>query len=233
MPSTVPNVAGCAIRAVDLTKSYANSATPVFALGGVSFEVGRGERVALLGKSGSGKSTLLNLLGGLDRPSAGGLHVAGQELHRLSARELASFRSGAVGMIFQSFNLIHSRTALENVELPMVFAGVPRRQRRAEARQALTAVGLAARMNHLPAQLSGGESQRVAVARCLVNRPEVLLADEPTGNLDSATAGEVVALILGHVQKSGATLVLVTHDEDLAGVCTDRVLRLKDGQLLP
>ncbi|MGH7193038.1 MAG: ABC transporter ATP-binding protein, partial [Candidatus Saccharimonadales bacterium] len=135
------------------------------------------------------------------------------------------------GMIFQSFNLIASRTALENVELPMVFAGVPRRQRRAEARRALEAVGLGARLDHRPAQLSGGESQRVAVALALVNRPEVVLADEPTGNLDSATAREVIALILDHVRDHGATLILVTHDEELARQCTDRVVRLKDGEI--
>jgi len=227
-----PVGAGCAIRAANLTKSYGSSAAPVYALRGVSLEVQRGEQVALLGKSGSGKSTLLNLVGGLDRPTAGGLEVGGRDLFRLSGRELARFRSSGVGMIFQSFNLIPSRTALENVELPMVFAGIPRRQRRAEARQALEAVGLGTRLNHRPAQLSGGENQRVAIARSLVNRPEILLADEPTGNLDSATAREVVTLILEHVRARGATLILVTHDEDLARACTDRVLRLQDGRML-
>jgi predicted ABC-type transport system involved in lysophospholipase L1 biosynthesis ATPase subunit len=221
-----------AIGAVDLTKAYGTTATPVYALRGVSLEIQRGERVALLGKSGSGKSTLLNLLGGLDRPTAGSLKINDLELGKLSARELARFRSTVVGMIFQSFNLIPSRTALENVELPMVFAGRPRRQRRAEARQALEAVGLGARLNHRPAQLSGGENQRVAIARSLVNRPEILLADEPTGNLDSATAGEVVSLLLDHVRARGATLVMVTHDEDLARACTGRILRLQDGLMV-
>jgi predicted ABC-type transport system involved in lysophospholipase L1 biosynthesis ATPase subunit len=228
-----PADADLAIRAVALTKSYGSAAAPVHALQGVSFEVRRGERVALLGKSGSGKSTLLNLLGGLDRPTAGSLRVAGRDLGRLPGRELARFRSRAVGMIFQSFNLIPSRTALENVELPMIFTGRPPRRRRAEARQALEAVGLAARLHHRPAQLSGGESQRVAIARSLVNRPEILLADEPTGNLDSATAREVIDLILDHVRAWAMTLVLVTHDEELAAACTDRRLRLKDGQLQP
>jgi predicted ABC-type transport system involved in lysophospholipase L1 biosynthesis ATPase subunit len=134
-------------------------------------------------------------------------------------------------MIFQSFNLIPSRTALENVALPMVFAGIPSRERRDEARRALEAVGLADRLEHRPAQLSGGESQRVAVARALVNRPQILLADEPTGNLDSGTARDVVALIREHIERHVTTLVLVTHDEELAASCTDRVLRLKDGQL--
>ncbi len=224
---------GPVIRAVDLTRLYGTAATPVYALRSISLQIERGERVALLGKSGSGKSTLLNLLGGLDRPTAGSLHVAQQELDRLSGRELARFRSLSVGMIFQSFNLIASRTALENVELPMIFAGRPRRERRDEARRALESVGLGARLGHRPAELSGGESQRVAVARALVNHPQILLADEPTGNLDSVTAREVVTLIKDHVQKHGTTLVLVTHDEELAANCTHRVLRLKDGQLLP
>ena len=175
---------------------------------------------------------MLNLLGGLDRPSSGGLRVEGHDLGRLSNREMTCFRSATVGMIFQGFNLIPSRTALENVELPMVFAGRPRRERRAEARRALEAVGLGARLHHRPAELSGGESQRVAIARALVNRPEVVLADEPTGNLDSATAREVIALILDYVSTQGKTLVLVTHDEELAVSCTGRVLRLADGRLV-
>ena len=221
-----------AVRAVGLTKAYGKAQAAVYALRDVSLEVRRGERIALLGKSGSGKSTLLNLLGGVDRPTAGGLEVAGRELDRLSSRGLARFRSAAVGLIFQSFNLVPSRTALQNVELPMIFAGLSRSRRRIEARRALEAVGLAERVEHRPAQLSGGENQRVAIARALVNRPEVLLADEPTGNLDSTTAREVMTLIADHIHKSGATLILVTHDEELAAECTDRVIRLKDGQLI-
>jgi ABC-type lipoprotein export system ATPase subunit len=220
------------IVAVDLIKSYGSAASPVTALRGVSFAVNRGERVALLGKSGSGKSTLLNLLGGLDHATSGRLQVGGQELDQLSRRELARFRSATVGMIFQSFNLIPSRTALENVELPMVFAGRPPLERRQSATEALRSVGLAERLHHRPTELSGGENQRVAVARALVNRPAIVLADEPTGNLDSATAQEVMRLILDHVENFRATLVLVTHDEELARTCTDRVIRLKDGQLL-
>ncbi len=221
-----------AVRAVDVTKSYGGSTAPVFALRGVTLDIRRGERVALLGKSGSGKSTLLNLLGGLDRPTTGALRVAGHELDRLSGRELARFRSASVGMIFQSFHLIPSRTALENVELPMIFSGHAPSQRRAEGRRALEAVGLTARIYHRPTQLSGGENQRVAIARALVNRPQILLADEPTGNLDSVTAHEVIAGIRDHVTRHHATLILVTHDEELAADCTDRVLRLKDGQLV-
>ena len=220
-----------AIRAAELTKSYGTGPNPVFALRGVTLAIERGERVALLGKSGSGKSTLLNLLGGLDRPTQGALTVAGHPLERLSVRDLARFRSTTVGMIFQSFNLVPSRTALENVELPMIFSGRSPCERRDEARRALERVGLGARLEHRPAQLSGGEHQRVAVARALVNRPEILLADEPTGNLDSGTAREVMALILEHVELHGATLILVTHDEELAGASTTRVLRLRDGQL--
>jgi predicted ABC-type transport system involved in lysophospholipase L1 biosynthesis ATPase subunit len=223
---------GVIVRAAGLTREYGTPRAPVHALRGVSFEIRRGERVALLGKSGSGKSTLLNLLGGLDRPTAGTARVAGQELGRLGRSALARFRLGTVGMVFQSFNLVPWRTALQNVELPLVFAGLPPRQRRERARRALEAVGLGERLHHRPAQLSGGESQRVAVARALVNAPPVLLADEPTGNLDSATAAEVVALLDAHVREHGTTLLLVTHDEDLARSCTDRVLRLHDGRLL-
>jgi predicted ABC-type transport system involved in lysophospholipase L1 biosynthesis ATPase subunit len=228
-PSDDPRVA---IRAVELTKTYGTKAAPVQALRGITLEVERGERVALLGKSGSGKSTLLNLLGGLDHPTSGGLRVGGWDLDRLSRREMARFRSATVGMIFQSFNLIHARTSVENVELPMIFAGRAPRERRESARSALESVGLAERLHHRPSQLSGGENQRVAVARALVNRPEVVLADEPTGNLDSQTARQVMGLILGHVRENGATLVLVTHDEELAATCTDRVVRLKDGLLI-
>jgi putative ABC transport system ATP-binding protein len=175
----------------------------------------------------------MNLLGGLDRPTSGSLAVAGNDLAKLNGKQLARFRSTTVGMIFQSFNLIPSRTAFENVELPMVFSGFSPRQRRIEANKALEAVGLGARLRHRPSQMSGGENQRVAVARSLVNHPQIILADEPTGNLDSATAREVMDLILNHVKTHGATLILVTHDEELARTSTDRVIRMKDGQIQP
>jgi ABC-type lipoprotein export system ATPase subunit len=220
------------IGAIDLTKSYGSATSPVVALRGVNLTIGQGERVALLGKSGSGKSTLLNLLGGLDHPTSGQLRVGGHDLDKLSRRELARFRSRTVGMIFQSFHLIPSRTAIENVELPMIFAGRAPRDRREAATEALQSVGLEARLHHHPNQLSGGENQRVAVARALVNRPEIVLADEPTGNLDTTTAQEVMALILGHIQRHDATLVIVTHDEELARTCTDRIIRLRDGQVI-
>jgi predicted ABC-type transport system involved in lysophospholipase L1 biosynthesis ATPase subunit len=221
-----------AVKTVALTKSYGTNAAPVHALRGITLVIPQGERVALLGKSGSGKSTLLNVLGGLDRPSSGEVHVAGQNLARLSTRELARYRLTTVGMIFQSFNLIASRTAMENVELPMVFAGRPGRERRVIARQALEAVGLGQRQSHRPAELSGGEHQRVAIARALVNNPAILLADEPTGNLDSATAREIVDLLTEHIRAQGTTLVLVTHDEELARRCAERILHMKDGQLI-
>jgi predicted ABC-type transport system involved in lysophospholipase L1 biosynthesis ATPase subunit len=221
-----------AVRAVELTRTYGRASTVVHALRGVSFELRRGERVALLGKSGSGKSTLLNLLGGLDRPSSGRVEVAGRDLGRLSSGQLAQHRQSGVGMIFQSFNLIRDRTALQNVELPLVFAGRPPGARRAAARRALEDVGLGARLHHRPAELSGGEMQRVAIARALVNSPAVLLADEPTGNLDSATAEEVVGLLTAFVRSGDSTLLLVTHDEELARRCTERVLRLHDGRLV-
>ena len=192
---------GVAVGSNELTKAYGSSGSPVYALRGVTIEVAQGERIALLGKSGSGKSTLLNLLGGLDHATSGRLQVGGYDVDRLSPRELSRFRSVTVGIIFQSFNLILSRTALENVELPMIFAGRHPGERRACAQEALASVGLAERLHHRPAEMSGGENQRVAVARALVNRPEIVLADEPTGNLDSATALEVMGLILDHVQR--------------------------------
>jgi predicted ABC-type transport system involved in lysophospholipase L1 biosynthesis ATPase subunit len=221
-----------AVQTVDLVKAYGTTSAPVYALRGVCLEIRRGERIALLGKSGSGKSTLLNLVGGLDRPTSGRIQVGDRDLARLSSRQLARHRLSTVGMIFQSFNLIPSRTALQNVELPMIFAGRPPRQRQSAARLALEATGLGHRLSHRPAELSGGEHQRVAIARALVNNPEILLADEPTGNLDTVTAGEVIDILLAHLRAHGTTLILVTHDEDLAARCADRIVRLMDGQLL-
>jgi predicted ABC-type transport system involved in lysophospholipase L1 biosynthesis ATPase subunit len=226
------SAADTAIRTVNLSRSYGPATAIVHALRGVSLEIGRGERVALLGKSGSGKSTLLNLLGGLDRPTAGQVLVAGLDLSRLSGRQLARYRLATVGMIFQSFNLIPSRTALQNVELPLVLAGVPPARRRAVATAALQAVGLGGRLHHRPGQLSGGECQRAAIARGLVNGPQILLADEPTGNLDSVTAAEVLAVLTEHLDRLGATLILVTHDEESARRCAARILRLQDGRLI-
>lgn len=230
--SLTPGPNGWAIRAIDVVKTYGSAASPVHALRGVSLELRRGERVALLGKSGSGKSTLLNVLGGLDRPTSGNVFVGNQDLAQMSGNELARYRLTKVGIIFQSFNLIPSRTAAQNVEIPMVFAGRGPRDRRAAARCALEAVGLGERLHHRPAELSGGEHQRVAIARALVNHPEVLLADEPTGNLDTTTANEIIEIIMNHLHEHGTALVLVTHDEELAQRSTDRVVRLRDGQMV-
>jgi ABC-type lipoprotein export system ATPase subunit len=226
-PSSSPSV-----RTDQLTKTYGTASAPVQALRGVSVTIELGERVALLGKSGSGKSTLLNLLGGLDSPTSGSVEVAGRELAKLTSSGLARHRLNTVGMIFQSFNLILSRTALQNVELPMVFAGLSPRERQAAARRALEAVGLGHRLGHRPSELSGGEHQRVAIARALVNDPQLLLADEPTGNLDSTTAGDIMGLLMDYIRDYGTTLILVTHDEELAGRYTDRVVRLKDGLVI-
>jgi ABC-type lipoprotein export system ATPase subunit len=221
-----------AVRVEDVVKSYGPATSGVVALRGVSMAVRRGERVALLGKSGSGKSTLLNLIGGLVRPTSGRIEAAGADLARMTGDQLAEYRLSAVGMIFQAYNLIPSRTALENVELPMVLAGVPPPGRRAAAAEALAAAGLGARLGHRPRDLSGGEHQRVAIARALVNRPAILLADEPTGNLDSATAAEIMALLLDHLRRERTTMIMVTHDEELARQAADRIVRLKDGRIV-
>jgi ABC-type lipoprotein export system ATPase subunit len=219
------------IHLLEISRTYGTMAAPVTALRGVTLSIRQGERLALLGKSGSGKSTLLNLLGGLDRPTGGTIEVQGRDLAGLSLRQLADYRLRTVGMIFQSFNLITSRTALQNVELPMLFSGLPTRQRHLAATQALEAVGLGARLHHRPTELSGGEGQRVAIARALVNQPAIVLADEPTGNLDSVTAGAIMELLLTHISARQATLVLVTHDEELARRSADRIVWLRDGEL--
>ncbi|MHB1425317.1 MAG: ABC transporter ATP-binding protein [Gemmataceae bacterium] len=220
-----------AVQVREVVKSYGNASAPVHALRGVSLTIHGGEKVALLGKSGSGKSTLLNLIGGLDRPTSGTIEVLGRDLGRMGRNDLARHRLETVGMIFQSFNLIASRTAVQNVELPMLFAARASAERRTAARQALAAVGLEQRLHHRPSELSGGEHQRVAIARALVNRPRILLADEPTGNLDSTTAGEILDLLLEHLRRQEAALILVTHDEELARRCSDRIIWLKDGRL--
>ncbi len=220
------------IRASGLTKTYGSGPTAVAALAGVDLSVSGGERVAVVGKSGSGKSTLMNLRGGLDVPSAGALSVGGRDLAALSRRQLAEYRLTSVGFVFQSFHLLQGKTALENVELPLVLAGRPPRERRAEARDLLDAVEMGHRTGHVPAQLSGGERPRVAVARALANRPRLVLADEPTGNLDSASAAAVMDLLLARVRDRGVTLVLVTHDEDLAARSADRVVRMRDGRIV-
>jgi len=218
-----------AIRTRDLVREYRiGRENRVRALAGVDLEVATGEFVAVLGKSGSGKSTLLNVVGGLDRPTAGRVAVGGTELAELSERELAAFRARTVGFVFQSFHLQPRYPAWENVALPLVFLGVGRKERRRRAAVLLDEVGLAQRAAHRPAELSGGEQQRVAFARSLVAEPRVLLADEPTGNLDSETSGQVVQL-LEAAHARGTTLLLVTHDREMAQSTADRVIRMADG----
>lgn len=215
------------VRTVDLHKSYGS----VSVLRGVSLEVAAGERLAVLGKSGSGKSTLLHLLGGLDVATKGTVSIAGRDLGQMSRNQRAELRLSTVGIIFQAFHLIPNRTAAENVELPMMFAALSKRARRRQAIATLETVGLGHRLKHRPAELSGGERQRVAIARALINRPRLLLADEPTGNLDSTTGAEVMDEILRQVKSTGMSFVLVTHDEELARRSSDRVLHMQDGVL--
>ncbi|MEO6950975.1 MAG: ABC transporter ATP-binding protein [Polyangia bacterium] len=199
----------------------------VYALRGVSVSVSEGEFVAIMGSSGSGKSTLMNLLGCLDRPSAGSYRLAGREVSKLSRPELAEVRNRTLGFVFQSFNLLPRTSAIENVELPLLYGNVPTKERRIRAREALQRVGLGTRLDHTPGQLSGGQQQRVAIARAIVNRPRVVLADEPTGNLDSRTSIEVMELFQ-ELGATGMTVVLVTHEPDIAAYAT-RVIVVRDG----
>lgn len=214
----------------DIHKVYHLGQTRVHALRGVSLEVSRGEFVAVRGPSGSGKSTFMNILGCLDRPTQGDYWLAGSLVSRLSAQQLARVRNRLIGFVFQGFNLLSRANAQSNVELPMVYAGLTRQQRQQRARQALQLVGLGDRLDHKPAQLSGGQQQRVAIARALVNAPSVLLADEPTGNLDSRTSVEVMA-ILQALNQQGLTIVLVTHEPDIASYAQRQIV-FRDGRLI-
>jgi putative ABC transport system ATP-binding protein len=218
------------IETRDLTRIYELDAARVVALDRVSLEVDEGEFCAVMGPSGSGKSTLMNLIGCLDRPSAGTYRLAGTAVETLDADGLAGLRNREIGFVFQQFNLLPRMDALGNVELPMVYAGLDRRTRRERALEALARVGLSDRSHHRPMQLSGGQQQRVAIARALVNRPSLLLADEPTGALDSRTAAEILALFQA-LNREGVTLVLVTHDAEV-GLHARRVVRFKDGRVL-
>ncbi len=217
------------LEAVDLVKTYTMGTQQVHALRGVSVTVQRGEFVAVMGTSGSGKSTLMNILGCLDRPTAGSYHLVGREVSRLDRDELADIRNQVLGFVFQSFNLLARTSALENVELPMIYAGVKGREREQRAKRALERVGLGARTDHTPNQLSGGQQQRVAIARAIVTEPKLILADEPTGNLDTRTSLEIMALFQ-ELGRSGITIVLVTHEPDIAAF-TGRVILMRDGKV--
>ena len=218
------------IRALDLTRTFEVGETTIEALRGICLEVEGGEFVALVGPSGSGKSTLLNLVGGLDRATSGELWVNGVELSASKEKALTEHRRRRVGFVFQSFNLLPRLTALENVAIPLMFIGVPEQERLELATKLLTQVGLQGRMDHRPTQLSGGEQQRVAIARALVNQPAIILADEPTGNIDSATGTEIMDLLRRLNREQGVTLLLVTHDLEAAAFA-DRIVHLRDGQI--
>ena len=217
------------IETRDLWKTYVMGSEEIHALRGVSIETQRGEYVAIMGPSGSGKSTLMNLIGCLDTPSKGTYLLNGKHVSTMNDNELAHIRNQEIGFVFQTFNLLPRATALQNVELPLVYAGVPASERHGRARGALERVELATRMTHRPNELSGGQRQRVAIARALVNNPSILLADEPTGNLDSKTGMEIMALF-AKLHEAGNTIVLVTHEADVAAYA-HRVIHVRDGQV--
>lgn len=216
------------IELENIAKVYHMGKVEVHALRGITLSIKRGEMVSLVGASGSGKSTLLNVIGCLDRPTSGRYTLDGADVSRLNDNQLAEMRNKKFGFVFQNFNLLPRATALANVELPLVYAGA--RQKRQNAREALERVGLGTRANHKPAELSGGEQQRVAIARALVNNPAVIIADEPTGNLDSVSASEIIS-IFHQLHRDGITIIIVTHETDIAAQ-TQRIIRLMDGRVV-
>jgi len=216
----------------NLSKIYQKGTVEIPAVRDVSFEVPDSSYLSIVGKSGSGKSTLLNLVGGLDRPTTGTIQFNGKDLGKMSRYQLALHRRLGVGMIFQSFNLLPRRTAIENIILPLIFAGIPRKKRKPRAKELLEQVGLGGRINHFPSELSGGEAQRVAIARALANEPQMILADEPTGNLDSSTAGEIIDLLVSLNKDKGLTILMVTHDKETAEAVSDSLITLKDGSII-
>ena len=217
------------IETRDLWKTYVMGDEEIHALRGVSVQIERGEYVAIMGPSGSGKSTLMNLIGCLDTPSKGTYLLNGKEVSLMNDNELARIRNEEIGFVFQTFNLLPRATALHNVELPLVYAGISKKDRLERAKGAIEKVELTSRMNHKPNELSGGQRQRVAIARALVNNPSILLADEPTGNLDSKTGVEIMALF-ARLHQAGNTIILVTHEPDIAGYA-HRVIAIRDGQV--
>jgi putative ABC transport system ATP-binding protein len=218
------------VEAKDITKVYQMGEVEVHALRGLSINIAPGEIVSIMGPSGSGKSTLMNILGCLDRPTSGEYSLNGESVATLSDDQLAEIRNRGVGFVFQSFNLLPRATALANVELPMRYAILNGRNRKQVAKEALEAVGLGDRMFHRPNELSGGQMQRVAIARALVNDPAIIMADEPTGNLDTKSGDEIMALLKSLNQKLGTTLIIVTHDPEIANL-TDRVISIRDGRI--
>jgi putative ABC transport system ATP-binding protein len=218
------------IEMKDITKTYLLGETEVPILKGINIQIEQGEYVSIMGASGSGKSTLMNIIGCLDRPTHGSYYLEGQDLTTLSKDDLAFIRNQRIGFVFQQFNLLARSTALENVMLPMIYAGIPRNERRQRAEEALIKVGLGDRLNNRPSQLSGGQQQRVAIARALVNQPALLLADEPTGALDTQTSHEVMNLFT-ELNDQGITIVIITHEPDIANQ-TKRKLRIQDGLML-
>ena len=217
------------IRTYDLWKTYLMGDQEINAVSGVDIEIKRGEYVAIMGPSGSGKSTLMNLIGCLDTPTRGDYFINGHLVSSMSDDELARIRNHEIGFVFQTFNLLPRATALHNVELPLIYAGIPAEERLERARQALTAVDLEKRMHHKPNECSGGQRQRIAIARALVNRPSILLADEPTGNLDTATGNEIMALF-ERLHQQGNTIVVVTHEHDIA-LHAHRIIFVRDGKV--
>ncbi|MCR4891887.1 MAG: ABC transporter ATP-binding protein [Lachnospiraceae bacterium] len=219
------------IAVKELYKIFKLGEEKVRALNGVSFQIARGEFVAIVGTSGSGKSTLLNMLAGLEKPTRGEIIVAGEHIERYGERELVRFRRDHVGFIFQAYNLMPTLKAIENVELPLIFRGMAPEKRRLLSEIALHRVGLTAYRNHRPTEMSGGQQQRVGIARALVLNPEIIFADEPTGNLDTATTGDILKLLQEVVREKLQTIVMVTHDNDLASYA-DRIIRIRDGRLV-
>jgi putative ABC transport system ATP-binding protein len=222
-------MSGPLIEVADLAKDYVLGDTVVHALDGVTVSIGAGEFVAVMGPSGSGKSTFMNLIGCLDRPTRGQYRLAGEDVAAMDADQLAAIRNRRIGFVFQQFNLLARTTALENVELPLMYAGLPAAERHRRATSSLSQVGLAERAGHLPSQLSGGQQQRVAIARALVNDPALILADEPTGALDSRTSLEIMAL-LQQLNRAGITIVVVTHEHDIAAYA-GRLISFRDGRV--